>query len=459
MKSSKSGKIMALLVIVAILAVFAAGCGGAKAEGTAGTEALTTATTAETTVPATEASKKDVKLVIWHYMNDREQLMNDFATQFEKDTGIKVENQLYTGDVFKEKQQAAAAAGQLPDAWNFSGGVGDICKYADSGDLLTVDDYLKEWGDNRFTDSILGLMEVTETTRSQTQNNKNAPLGNYMIPLDVNNMQYLYNKDLFAKAGLDPEITPKTWAEFIDMGKRLKAAGIIPFAAGVGSWVQMSMCSDFQFEFMGADNINKARQAQMTFKDAGLESALNEFVEMRDAKMFADGSATMDCPTAEQLFVNGKVAMLYDGSWALGVFKGMNPDFKNFGIFPTPKDERAKFDVRIPGGPGSFFVINAKGKNIKETMDYMKFITDKPQQVKYSNESLNLPANNTLTDADKLAPQLLQFSQAMNLTQPAVAGERASIADLYGKGISMIINGDKTPAGLVKDMDDNNNKN
>ncbi len=447
-------KVSAMLVALAMTAAVIPGCGTSNVDADKTAAAKTSGSNAASA--STTVAKKDVTLTVWHFMNDREALMNDFAKEYGASTGVKVDNQLYSSDVMKQKVQAAAVAGTLPDMWTFAGGVGDICRYAETGNILRVDDYLNEW--NRFDKSILGLMEVTELTRSQTTDNKKAPLGNYIVPLDVNNMQYLYNKDLFKKAGLDPEAPPKTWAQFIDAGKKLKAAGIIPFASGMGSWCQVSMCSDFQFEYLGTENITKARQAQMSFKDAGLAKAINLFAEMRDAKMFADGSSTMDLPAAEKMFANGQVAMIYDGSWALGVFKSMNPDFKNYGVFPTPKDERAQYEPLIPGGPGAFFTVNAKSKNTKEVMEYLKWLTDKPQQVKYANESLNLPANKNITDADKLAPQLLHFSKSMSLTQPIVPGEHASIADLYAKGLSLVIRGSMTPEQLVEQMDKNNNK-
>lgn len=445
-------KTLALITAIVMLAALAVGCGNTAANG--GATVTSTAVTSQAASTVAETPKEPVKLTFWHYFNDRETIMNDFAKQYEQETGVQVEMSLYNGDTMKEKQQAAAAANQLPDIWAFIGGNGDICRYADGGNILKLDDALAEWG-NRFDKVVIDQMAVTEVTRKASEN-PNAPLGYYALPLDTNNMQLLYNKDLFTKAGLDAENPPKTWTEFLDAGKKLNAAGIIPFASGLGSWAQISLASIFQFEFMGADNINKARTMEMKFKDAGLEQALNEFVEMNNAKMFADGSATMDLPTAEKMFVNGQVAMIYDGSWALGVFKSMNPEFKNYGVFLIPKDERAQYEPLIPGGIGAFLTVNAKSANTAATLDFLKWLTDKPQQVKYSNESLNLPANNTITDADKLAPQLLQFSQTMSKIQPTVAGERQSIADIYNAGLSLIINGSKTPAELVKELDEKN---
>jgi sn-glycerol 3-phosphate transport system substrate-binding protein len=57
--------------------------------------------------------------------------------------------------------------------------------------------------------------------------------------------QVLYiNKDLFKKAGLDPNNPPKTWPELMKDAEKLKAAGVAcPFTTGWQSWVQMESFS------------------------------------------------------------------------------------------------------------------------------------------------------------------------------------------------------------------------
>ena len=53
----------------------------------------------------------------------------------------------------------------------------------------------------------------------------------YALPVSTNNMQLIWNKDLFTKAGLDPEKAPTSWDELKAMAKQCQndAEGVVGF--------------------------------------------------------------------------------------------------------------------------------------------------------------------------------------------------------------------------------------
>src|SRR5215467_8232058 len=54
----------------------------------------------------------------------------------------------------------------------------------------------------------------------------------WAMPQYLIGIPFVWNKQLFKKAGLDPNKGPKTWAEFLSDAKVLKAHGITPFGMG-----------------------------------------------------------------------------------------------------------------------------------------------------------------------------------------------------------------------------------
>ena len=55
----------------------------------------------------------------------------------------------------------------------------------------------------------------------------------WVYPIEQRLYPIIYNKALFAKAGLDPASPPKTWSEFEGDLKKLKSAGIQPLVTGL----------------------------------------------------------------------------------------------------------------------------------------------------------------------------------------------------------------------------------
>lgn len=64
------------------------------------------------------------------------------------------------------------------------------------------------------------------------------------MPFNSSTATMFYNKDHFKRAGLDPEVAPKTWEELAEAIKKLKAGGIAsPMTTSWPAWVQVEQVS------------------------------------------------------------------------------------------------------------------------------------------------------------------------------------------------------------------------
>ncbi|CAN5387680.1 extracellular solute-binding protein [soil metagenome] len=77
----------------------------------------------------------------------------------------------------------------------------------------------------------------------------------YGVPFDSNLTVFMWNKDLYAAAGLDPETPPQNWAEFIEFSTKLTQAdtygtifapGFFPFAIMINSTGATALSDDLK---------------------------------------------------------------------------------------------------------------------------------------------------------------------------------------------------------------------
>jgi len=266
------------------------------------------------------------------------------------------------------------------------------------------------------------------------------------------NIQMLYNKDLLKKAGWDPSNPPKTWDEFLQVGRLLKEKGIQGLVSGWGEmWMMDCFASNYAFNIMGEDKVLDTIRGKVPYTDPDWIKVFDLFLQMRDGGLLATGIVTMVNKTAEQLFANNHAAFAFNGSWCVNVYKGMNPDL-NYGVM-IPPPVTYDHPMIIWGGAGSSLMVNKGSNNAKEAVRFLEWLTDKPQQVYLAKETLNLPSNK---DSLKNIPPLLsQFADDMeNTTHPNVWGvsEFPPVIEAFDKGIQSIIIGEKTPGGLALEV-------
>ncbi|TCL58792.1 multiple sugar transport system substrate-binding protein/raffinose/stachyose/melibiose transport system substrate-binding protein [Hydrogenispora ethanolica] len=402
------------------------------------------------TAPLALAAPKT--LTFWHYMVDRKDLMENFAKEYEKAAGIKVDVQLFPGDQDVErKMEAAIQAGTAPDIYTTNGS-GDPVKieaksrWIKAGGMLNLDKYVSGAWRSNYIASLLGNISFAKG------NPYGVEPGLYGLPLDSVNMQFLYNKELFQKAGLNPEQPPATMTQFLAACKKLRAAGITPFAAGFGTWLGISLWEVYAWNIMGETGMVAAQNQGKRLTDPNWIKTFQVFTAMRDAGVYADGVATWDNPDAERLFAQEKCAILYDGSWGIGVVKATNPGLvPKIGAMLPPS--AGKHRVYIQGGYGVVLAVNAASPNRENAVKFLEWLTAPAQQARYAKETFNLPASSAVTKQVKLEGAVGQFADDAGRIIPNILKSRGNEVDTQiTRGIQSIILKQKTPKQVVQEV-------
>lgn len=391
---------------------------------------------------------KPKELVIWHWMADRQAALEELAGMYSNETGVKIKFVLITpSEKYANKVRFSSGTGRLPDIYGMLGGVWEFSRFINSGYAADLSKDLDADG-GRWRDEFLsGVIAENEFRQG---NEQNVVPGVYGISVDVNNIQMVYNKKLFEQAGLDPGAPPRTWEEFIACGRKLKEAGIPAFVSGWGEfWLVDCFIDIYALNLMGEDRIIGTITGDCSYTDDGWVRVLKLFEEMKDAGMFVDGITAMDNKRAEEAFANSRAAMAFNGSWCVNVYREMNPGL-DYGVFMPPRLS-GEYPMKIWGGVGAPLVVNAKSRNKKEAVDFLKWLTAEKQQTHLARATCNLPVNKRAIFY--LPPNLKGFADGMDSVVnpkrfPVV--ENSKVREELDRGAQAVINGRETPEGVTR---------
>lgn len=221
------------------------------------------------------------------------------AKEYEAETGVKVEVETHGGgEDYSALLKATLAAGEEPEIFNSSGWAG-FDPYVDRATDLSNEPWAKD---------------LVEASKPQISRDGKL-LG---MPMNLEAYGFTYNKDLFAKAGITE--LPQTLDELEAAAKKLKDAGIIPFAL-TNEWWSMGIHTlniALANQADPAAFIEEIKAGTKTFKD---DPIMKEWVRLVDI-MFANGqekAITTDYNTQVAEFASGKYAMIQHGNWIQGM--------------------------------------------------------------------------------------------------------------------------------------------
>ena len=200
-------------------------------------------------------------------------------------------------------------------------------------------------------------------------------------------MAFFYNKELVAKAGVDPRAI-KTWADFLAAVKKLKEAGITPIIVGGGE--KWPMHFYWSYLVMRDRRRRGARPTPRPAKDDGFNNPVfvqagEKLQELAALEPFQEGWLATLHLQAAGLWGDGKGAFQLMGSWLLNTQKNNATDGKglapeNIGIMNFPIVEGGKgAPTDTLGGINGWLITEGSPP---EAIEFLKFfLQDKYQSV------------------------------------------------------------------------------
>ena len=293
--------------------------------------------------------------------------------------GVKVEMQFLENESYKAKLPTILQSKDRPHViYSWAGGV--LKAQVEAGVLEDITDQVKGYSD---TITPAALAAFTQNGRV------------YGLPIALSQVGFLYNKELLAKANIDPAKI-KTWDDLLAGVKALKAASVTPIVVGgADKWPLHFYWTHLAVRIGG----NAAFQAALRGENGGFEGETFQksgqlFKQLVDLQPFQNGFLGFKNPQAVGYFGDGKAAMTLAISTVYNLQRVLAADKVGLG-----EDKIGWFDFpAVPGGKGeptdtlggiTGWLIT-KGAP-KEATDFLKFFISKDVQTKLAAGNFLIP--------------------------------------------------------------------
>ncbi|MFF7067487.1 extracellular solute-binding protein [Streptomyces pseudovenezuelae] len=238
----------------------------------------------------------------------------------------------------------------------------------------------------------------------------------YGVPLVTDTLALVYNKQLFAKAGVE---APKTWDDL------KTAAATIKAKTGVdGYWgsTQAYYAQSFLYG-EGTDTVD-ASAKKITVNSAAAKKGYGTWLSLFSGKGLHKADTTADAYAhIQDAFVNGKVAAIVQGPWEItNFYKGSAfTDKSNLGIATVPAGSTGKAGAPT-GGHNLSVYAGSDSAHQKAALKFVNFMTSAKSQSTIALKNSTLPTRDDAYTAEvKADPGIAGYQTVLAAAQPRPA--------------------------------------
>jgi ABC-type glycerol-3-phosphate transport system substrate-binding protein len=351
-------------VLATLVALVALGCGGRQESAT---------------------------LTIWETYNDEEHpVFKEIVAAFEAaHPGVTIDVVRLPFAGAEPKIQTALTTRTEPDIARVD--VSFLAKLAYKNALLPLDD--------RVPDGFLSDILPVALASCRYQG------GLWGLPDQTNGLCLFYNKDLFRKAGLDPERPPRTWDELIGYGEKLTDKKQSVYGIGLSNslWWTLPFFYTYGATFLSEDGKRCLLNGPEGVAAFQLKADLYK-------KYGIEGGAWRAGGIVHDLgFQNGRYAMILNGPWAVESMRRTGIDF-GVGL--------------IPAGPagthtnvgGNDLVAFRSTKHPDLAAEFLMFVASEEMQRMWCSRLGQIPVNTKANDVvnSEEHPYLAVFVEQMS---------------------------------------------
>ncbi|AQA04948.1 ABC transporter substrate-binding protein [Mycobacterium sp. MS1601] len=272
------------------------------------------------------------------------------------------------------------------------------------------------------------------------------------VPALVDNLAIVYNKQLFAEAGIEAPTPDWTWDDF-----RSAAAKLTDPTKGQYGWLLPADGSeDTVWHYLpmlweaGGDLLSQDNEHATFNSEAGVRAlTLLQQMAVDDKSLYLDTTNE----NGPKLMNSGKIGMLVTGPWDLSSL----PDI-DYGVQVMPTFAGSSGGHQTISGPDNWVVFDNGDERKQAAVDFVKWLTS-PEQVKaFSLGTGDLPTRTSVGEDKEFVAQLNEqlkgsdlFVENLSNVQKArpTVEQYPAISEALGQAIVSVMLGEAQPAAAL----------
>ncbi|MEK4037022.1 extracellular solute-binding protein [Paenibacillus sp. FSL L8-0493] len=298
----------------------------------------------------------EVKTVkIFQFKTEIVEGLNELKVEFEKEyPNIKLDIQTVGGGAdYAAALKTKFASGDAPDIFS-NGGYAEMELWGDKMEDLSDQPWVKDL--------------IPMAAEPMTKDGKV-----YGMAMNLEGIGIVYNKDLFAKAGITE--TPKTLSQLEEAAKKLQAIDVTPFGNAYQEWWLLGN-QGISVAFAQQDNVDEfikgLNEGTGTIVGNKTFEEWSKYLKLT-LQYGQKNPLTTDANTHLAMFAKGETAMMQEGNWAQTLVDNITPDM-NIGMFPMPINEDAEKNDKMTVGIPANLVVNKESGSKEEAKTFLNWL-------------------------------------------------------------------------------------
>jgi sn-glycerol 3-phosphate transport system substrate-binding protein len=303
----------------------------------------------------------------------------------------------------------------------------DIYTLIDSGVVEPIDTWIKSDEDKAWVEGFMPAYLASAQVEGHL----------WAVPFQRSTAVMYYNKEAYKAAGLDPEMPPKTWDEFVEHGKALTVRDAAGNVTQWGIGIPGSMNAvHWLFGALVAQNKGKlsSEDGLYTFFDSPeVIGALQFYVDL-STKHGIHPPGIQEWGTTPADFMEGRLAMAWTTTGNLGNIR-TNATF-DFGVAPYPGNPDP---ASVLGGGNLYIFEGASDEQKQAAFEFVKFLTSDELLADWSIQTGYVAPRDGSWDTQAMKDYVAEVPQA-EVARRQIADSVPEISTFEAQRVNEVLN-------------------